>query len=96
MTEKRAYKRQPKEFKEEAVALVREQGYSVAQAAEAVGVTTTVLYKWKEKLEAQLEGTELSDDERDELKRLRKEVKELRMEKEILKKASAFFAKEMK
>ncbi len=53
MTEKRAYKRYPKEFKEEAVALVREQGYSVVQAAEAVGVTTTVLYKWKEKLEAQ-------------------------------------------
>ncbi|MBN3573020.1 transposase [Vibrio neptunius] len=91
MTEKRAYKRYSKEFKEEAVALVREQSYSVAQAAEAVGVT--VLYKWKEKLEVQLEGTELSDDERDELKRLRKE---LRMEKEILKKASAFFAKEMK
>ena len=91
MTEKRAYKRYSKEFKEEAVALVPEQGYSVAQAAKAVGVT--VLYKWKEKLEVQLEGTELSDDERDELKRLRKE---LRMEKEILKKASAFFAKEMK
>ncbi|WP_391090186.1 transposase [Vibrio sp. NH-UV-68] len=47
MTEKRAYKRYPKDLKEEAVALVREQGYSVAQAAEAVGVTTTVLYKWK-------------------------------------------------
>ena len=75
---------------------MREQGYSVAQAAEAVDVTTTVLYKWKEKLEAQLEGSELSDNERDELKRLRKEVKELRMEKEILKKASAFFANEMK
>ncbi|PMM21073.1 transposase [Vibrio breoganii] len=83
MTEKRAYKRYPKEFKEEAVAFVREQGYSVAQAAEAVGVTTTVLCKWKEKLEAQLEGSELSDDERDEIKRLRKEVKELRIEKEI-------------
>jgi transposase len=38
----------------------------------------------------------LSEDERDELKRLRKENKNLRMEKEILKKASAFFAKEMK
>ena len=38
----------------------------------------------------------MSDNEREELKRLRKEVKELRMEKEILKKASAFFAKEMK
>jgi transposase len=38
----------------------------------------------------------MSEDERDELKRLRKENKELRMEKDILKKASAFFAKEMK
>jgi len=38
----------------------------------------------------------LSEGERDELKRLRKEVKNLPMEKEILKKASAFFAKEMK
>nr|WP_253650867.1 transposase [Vibrio sp. Y29_XK_CS5] len=47
MAVKRAYKRYPKEFKKEAAALVREQGYSVAQAAEAVGVTTTVLYRWK-------------------------------------------------
>ncbi len=62
---------------------MREQGYTVPQVAEAVGVTTTVLYEWKAKIEAQLEGIELSDDERDELKRLRKEVKELRMEKEI-------------
>ncbi|MDA0118043.1 transposase [Vibrio sp. T11.5] len=45
MTEKRAYKRYSKEFKEEAVALVPEQGYSVTQAAEAVGITFTVLYK---------------------------------------------------
>ena len=37
MTEKRTYKRYPKEFKEEAVALVREQGYTVTEAAEAVG-----------------------------------------------------------
>ncbi len=55
-----------------------------------------MLYKWKEKIDAELEGKVLVEDERAELKRLRKEVKELRMEKEILKKASAFFAKEMK
>ena len=96
MTEKRTYKRYPKEFKEEAVALDREQGYTVTEAAEAVGVSATLLHKWKAKLEAQLESEELSDEEYEGLKQLRKEVKQLRMEKEILKKASAFFAKEMK
>ena len=55
-----------------------------------------MLYRWKEQIETQLEGKSLSVDEREELKRLRKEVKNLRMEKDILKKASAFFAKEMK
>jgi transposase len=55
-----------------------------------------MLYRWKQKIEDQRQGKVLSEDERDELKRLRKENKNLRMEKEILKKASAFFAKEMK
>ncbi len=44
-----------------------------------------MLYKWKDKIEAQLEGKTLDEDEREELKRLRKEIKHLRMEKEILK-----------
>jgi len=55
-----------------------------------------MLYKWKEKIEAAESGDVLAEDERTELKRLRREVKVLRMEKEILKKASAFFAKEMR
>jgi transposase len=96
MSQKRAYKQYTKEFKEEAVALVNEQGYSVAKAAESLGVNPNLLYKWKEKVDSQLDGKTLAEDERIELRRLRKEVKELRMEKEILKKASAFFAKEMK
>jgi transposase len=96
MSQKRTYKQYSKEFKEEAVALVREQGYSVPEAAKSLGVASNMLYRWKERHEAQLEGKVLSEDERDELKQLRKEVKTLRMEKEILKKASAFFAKEMK
>lgn len=95
MSTKRAYKQYTKEFKEEAVALVIEQSYSIAQAAESLGIKTSLLYKWKEKIEAEQEGQDMTDNEREELKRLRKEVKELRMEKEILKKASAFFAKEM-
>lgn len=96
MSQKRTYKQYSKEFKEEAVALVHEQGYSVPEAAKSLGIASNMLYRWKENIEAQIEGKVISSDERDELKQLRKEVKTLRMEKEILKKASAFFAKEMK
>ena len=96
MSLKKSHKSYPQAFKDEAVLMVVEQGYSVAEAAKALGVGTSLLYKWKEKFEAQRQGLTLEESERDELKRLRKENKELRMEKEILKKASAFFAKEMK
>jgi transposase len=96
MGQKKAYKHYPKDFKEEAVNLVLEQGYSVPEAARSLGIATNMLYRWKQQIEDQRQGMALGEDERDELKRLRKEVKQLRMEKEILKKASAFFAKEMK
>ena len=96
MSQKRSYKQYSKEFKEEAVALVLEQGYSVPQAAESLGIAANMLYRWKDDIEQKRAGKALKEDERTELKRLRKEVKDLRMEREILKKASAFFAKEMK
>ncbi len=96
MSTKQTRRRYPKAFKEEAVALMTEQSYSASRAAEAVGVTTSLLYKWKEALEAEKSGAALDTDEREELKRLRKENRDLKQEKEILKKASAFFAKEMK
>lgn len=96
MKQKRQYTQYKKEYKEEAVALVREQGYSVPDAAKSLGINANILYRWKEKFEEELEGKSLSFDERVELKKLRKENKTLRMEKEILKKASAFFAREMK
>ena len=76
--------------------MVREQGYSVLEAAKSLGIGGNMLYGWKEQIEYQLEGESLLVDERDELNQLRKENKNCRMEKEILKKASAFFAKEMK
>jgi transposase len=96
MGQTRSYKTYNKEFKEESVSLITEQGYSVAEAAKSLGIGTSMLYKWKQNIEDQQSGKSLSSDEREELKRLRKENKNLRMEKEILKKASAFFAKEMK
>ena len=96
MSQKRQYKQYPKEFKEEAVALGNEQSYSVLEAAKSLGINANLLYRWKDKMDEQAAGTALAEDERIELQRLRKEIKELRMEKAILKKASAFFAKEMK
>jgi len=83
MGKKRTYKSYSQEFKEEAVALVTEQGYSVPQAAESLGIRTNQLYQWKQKQE-QAKGDDLMTvDEKAELLAL-------------LKKASAFFAKEMK
>ena len=96
MSQKRSYKQYPSEFKEEAVALVTEQGYSVPEAAKSLGIATNLLYRWKEKQEQSASEPKPVESELEELKRLRQEVKTLRMEKEILKKASAFFAKEMK
>tara|TARA_R110002072_G_scaffold33030_3_gene100200 strand:+ start:1511 stop:1804 length:294 start_codon:yes stop_codon:yes gene_type:complete len=96
MNQKRKYKTYSKEFKEEAVSLVNDQGYSVNEAAEAVGVNPNQIYNWKKQLEEQANGTLLNDNERIELLKLRAENKRLKMEKDILKKASAFFAREMK
>ncbi|WP_339074139.1 IS3 family transposase [Teredinibacter turnerae] len=93
MSTKQTRKRYPREFKEEAVALMTEQGYSATRAAEAVGVKTSLLYKWKEAFEAEKSGDALSIDEREELKRLRKENRELKMEKEIFKKGQRLLRK---
>ncbi|WP_448570070.1 IS3 family transposase [Thalassotalea ganghwensis] len=81
------------EFKQEAVALITEQGYSVPKAAASLGITDKLLYNWKAKFESEQSGNTLNADERAELVKLRKEVKELRMEKEILKKASSLLPK---
>ena len=59
-------------------------------------VGANLIGRWRRQFEEEASGVRLSGDEREELKRLRKEVRQLRMEKEILKKASQFFAKEMK
>ena len=96
MTKERQRRAFSAEFKKDAVALISEQGYSIAKAAQAVGTSENNLRRWKKELEQESSGERLSIDERAELAKLRREVKELRMEKEILKKASAFFAKEMK
>ena len=82
-------------FKGEAVALITEQGYKLSEAARSVDVNANLLSKWRDRFAEEAAGTRLTGDERDELKQLRKEVRLLKMEKEILKKASQYFAKEM-
>lgn len=92
----RTRKHYSEEFKRDAVALVVEQGYTVTEAAKSLGINYTQLRRWKNERERSVPDQILSDNEKEELKRLRKRVRELEMEKDILKKASAYFAKEMK
>jgi transposase len=93
---KRKRRRFTDEFKSEAVKLVTEQGYSLAEASRNLGVHANLLRNWKQQIEAETAQYEagLTEDERMELGRLRAEVKRLRMERDILKKATAFFANE--
>lgn len=86
-----------REFKEEAVKLVTEQGYKVSEAARNLGIHANVLGRWKremERHEADFSGNGGTQVLEAELKKLRRENERLRMEREILKKAAAFFAKE--
>jgi transposase len=82
------------EFKSETVKLIRESGRSVGSVAMELDLTETAVRNWVKKAEAAGSADLLSPDERAELRRLRKENQELRMEKEILRKATVFFAKE--
>jgi transposase len=76
---KARYQQYSKEFKKEAVALITKQDYTVAKAAEAFGIATNMLYRWKDNTEKQKTGINLSEDARTEIKGLRQEVKTLRV-----------------
>lgn len=96
ITEKRTRRKYTEDFKRDAVALVIEQGYKTSEAARSLDINDNLLRRWTHEFEEGVSGAGLNVDEREELQRLRKEVRTLRMEKEILKKASQYFAKEMK
>ena len=91
-------KQYSKQFKIDAVKLITEQGYKVSEAARNLGIHEGVLRRWKTQLTSDdtqtFPGIGKMSPEKEELIRLRKKVKKLEMEKEILKKAAAFFAKE--
>jgi len=86
------------EFKRQAVQLVTEQGYSVAEAARSLGIRETLLRNWKNALQAKgddaFPGQGKLPAVEEELRRLRTENKRLLAERDILKKAAAFFVRE--
>ncbi len=85
----------PPEFKAEAVRLVHGSGKSLSTLAKDLGVADQTLRNWVRQAETDSGVREgLTPDERAELRHLRREVRTLRQEREILKKAAAFFARE--
>ena len=99
--EKRPKRRQyTMEFKLDAVRLVLNEGYSVAKAAERLGISSKNLYHWKEQYEegCLVPSTKQAQPtpQEAELRHLREENRQLKLEAEILKKASAYFARQLK
>lgn len=94
--ERRARRKYTEEFKAGVVALVLDEQRSVAQVARDLDLTASALYGWVEQARADRSGgsTGLTTAEREELSRLRKENRDLRMERDFLKKATVFFAKQ--
>jgi len=85
----------PPEFRAEAIRLVRSGGLTQSQVSRDLGVSTFTLRNWLRQTEIDVGEREgLTTDEREELRRLRRENRVLREEREILKKAAAFFARE--
>jgi transposase len=87
------------EFKAEAVRLVEVGDRPVSEVARSLGITESTIWRWLHQAEVDAgkgQPEELTTSERQELTHLRREVSRLREEREILKKATAFFAKESK
>ena len=93
-------KKYSKEFKLDAISLVTEQNYTQAEASRSLGITPKLISRWISEYKAGEEqafrGNGKLTPEQLELRCLREENKRLKMEQEILKKATVFFAKEMK
>ncbi len=87
-----------REFKLEAVRLVRERGVSMAQAARDLDLHVNVLRKWVREHEADpgsaFPGHGVMKPEQQEIERLRRELTRMKAERDILKKAAAYFAKD--
>jgi len=94
-------KKYSKEYKLDAVSLVLEQNYTRAEAARSLEITAAMLGRWVKEHQQSDDGHAFRGNgkltpEQEEIKKLKQQVKRLEMEKEILKKATVFFAAETK
>lgn len=87
-------KRYTEEFKIEAIKQITERGYSVQEVAARLGVTTHSLYAWRKKYGQGPQHAAKGDDQQAEIRRLKAELRRVTEERDILKKATAYFAKE--
>jgi len=98
MNQNRTRQKYTKEFKNDAVKLVIEQGYSTNEVGRRLGLNQTNVSRWvreyRQENEPSVNGDATRSELENEVKRLHKENQRLRMEREILKKAAAFFANE--
>jgi len=86
-------KRYPEEFKIEAVKQVTERGHAATEVAARLGVSSHSLYQWVKCYSAPPAERQKVDDQQAEMKRLKAELKRVTEERDILKKAAAYFAK---
>ncbi len=94
-------KQYTKEFKLDAISLVLDQGYTVAEAARNLEINANMLRRWIKENQADNDGQAFRGNgkltpEQEEIRRLKLENKQLKLEKQILKEAAVFFAKETK
>jgi transposase len=85
------------EFKRDAVRQITERGYPVAEVSQRLGVSPHSLYEWKKKFgTSNVKASDKASDEAEEIRRLKKELVRVTEERDILKKAAAYFARDAK
>ena len=91
-------KSRPDSFKKDAVRrLIARGSKTITEIAKELGVSPSMLHRWRERFEPELTGgAQASQSEREEVERLRSELRDLKAENALLKKAAALFAKEVK
>ena len=94
-------KQYSKEFKLDAISLVLDQGYAIAEAARSLEIRANMLGRWIKEHQADDNGQSFRGNgkltpEQEEIRRLKTEIKQLKLERKILKEATVFFAKETK